>query len=94
MAQKTEKLSQEILDKIFDAQVKLNEFVVSLGQLHLRKRDLQSEMDRVDSLKVEAEQSFDIATAEFQTILADLEKIYPKGEVDLNEGVVIYESAE
>jgi ATP-dependent protease HslVU (ClpYQ) peptidase subunit len=94
MAQKTEKLSQEILDKIFAAQVKLNEFVVNLGQLHLRKRDLDSEIQKVEFLKVEAEASFDGATADFQTILADLEKIYPKGEIDLNEGVVIYESAE
>jgi hypothetical protein len=94
MAQKTEKLSQEILDKIFDAQVKLNEFVVNLGQLHLRQRDLQSEIEKVEALKINAEQSFDNATIDFQAILADLEKIYPKGEIDLNEGVVIYESAE
>jgi hypothetical protein len=94
MAQKTEKLSQEILDKIFDAQVKLNEFVVNLGQLHLRQRDLQSEIEKVEALKINAEQSFDNATIDFQAILADLEKIYPKGEIDLNEGVVIYDSAE
>jgi len=37
---------------------------------------------------------FELNDSKFTTILRDLEKQYPTGELDLNEGVVIYESAE
>jgi hypothetical protein len=75
---------QEIIAKIeILATEKVNEHTQWLVQI-----------EKVEALKINAEQSFDNATIDFQAILADLEKIYPTGEIDLNEGVVIYESAE
>ena len=35
-----------------------------------------------------------LTNEEFKVILAELEVKYPKGEIDLNEGVVYFESAE
>lgn len=94
MAQKIEKLSQETLDKIFAVQSKLNEYVLNLGQLHLRKRDLDIEIQKLEDLKIELETGFDTSNSDLKVILSDLEKIYPKGELDLNEGVVYFESPE
>jgi hypothetical protein len=31
---------------------------------------------------------------EFNQVIKDLEKAYPNGEIDLKEGVVLFESAE
>jgi hypothetical protein len=40
------------------------------------------------------ESRFDVVNEEVKGILAELEVKYPKGEIDLNEGMVYFESAE
>jgi hypothetical protein len=87
MAQITEKLPQEILDTLISSQNKANELVLTLGQIHLRIRDLNIQKERLEA-------QIDDSSKEFGQLLNDLEQKYPKGEVDLNQGVVIYESAE
>lgn len=94
MAQKTEVLSSEIIDNLKSLQSKSNEFVITLGQIHLRKRELQLELDSLKTQQTEIESVFDENNKNLNKIIKDLEKLYPMGEVDLNQGIVIYESAE
>jgi hypothetical protein len=92
MAQKTEKLTQETIDKLGLGQVKLNESILNIGQIHLRLRELNSEIERLNALKIENESKFDISQNEFNKLLSDLEINYPNGEVDLKEGTVTFEA--
>jgi hypothetical protein len=94
MAQKTETLSPEIIDNLRGMQTKANELVIGLGQLHLRIKDFKLETERLISQQKSMEIEFQSNDNEFTKIIKDLETKYPKGEVDLNEGIVIYESAE
>jgi hypothetical protein len=94
MAQKTETLLPEIIDNLRGMQTKANELVVGLGQLHLRIKDFKLETERLISQQKSMEVEFESNDNEFTKIIKDLETKYPKGEVDLNEGIVIYESAE
>ena len=94
MAQKIEKLSQETIDKLSLGQSKLNEYILNIGQIHLRLRELNSEIERLNALKIENESKFDISQNEFNKLLSDLEINYPNGEVDLKEGTVTFQSAE
>ena len=94
MAQKTEKLSPEIIENLRGMQTKANELVIGLGQLHLRIKDFKLETERLISQQKQMEIDFESNDNEFTKIIKDLETKYPKGEVDLNEGIVIYESAE
>lgn len=92
MAQKIEKLSQETIDKLSLGQAKLNESILNIGQIHLRLRELNSEIERLNALKIENESKFDISQNEFNKLLSDLEINYPNGEVDLKEGTVTFEA--
>ena len=94
MAQKIEKLSQETIDKLSLGQSKLNESILNIGQIHLRLRELNSEIERLNALKIENESKFDISQNEFNKLLSDLEINYPNGEVDLKEGTVTFQSDE
>jgi hypothetical protein len=94
MAQKTEKLPQETLDLLVKSQNKANELIFTLGQIHLRIKELNNQISIIEEDKIELENQIDNASKEFTTIIRDLEVKYPKGEVDLNQGIVIYESAE
>ena len=94
MAQKTEKLSEEVLDNLRKSQIRANELVVGLGQIHLKLKNFKIEMGKMMEEQKNMEIEFELNDSKFTTILRDLEKQYPTGELDLNEGVVIYESAE
>jgi hypothetical protein len=94
MAQKTEQLPKETLDKLVSYQNQANELILNLGQVHLRIRELKLEIERLESVKTGVETESDKIGLEFNEVIKDLEKTYPKGEIDLKEGVVIFESAE
>jgi hypothetical protein len=94
MAQKIEQLPKETLDKLISYQNQANELILNLGQVHLRIRELKLEIERLESVKAGVETESDKIGLEFNEIIKDLEKTYPKGEIDLKEGVVIFESAE
>jgi predicted nucleic acid-binding Zn-ribbon protein len=94
MAQKTEKLEQEVLDKILKTQNEASQLIFELGQISLRSRELAVEVAELDKFKTDIETKFDNLSLQLENTLSDLRRKYPTGEVDLQEGVVIYDVAE
>jgi hypothetical protein len=91
MAQIKETLQTEIIDKLKYNQAQANEAVVNLGQIELRIIDLKDDLDAVQQFKEDVLKSYRTAVDTINTELKVLEEKYPNGEVDLNEGVVIFE---
>ena len=94
MAQQTAKLSQELVDDLKGMQSKANDLVVGIGQIHLELKKFKVEMERLENQQKSMEIEFELNNEKFTNTIAELEKQYPMGEIDLNEGIVIYESAE
>ena len=94
MAQKTEKLSQELIDDLRGMQTKANELIIGIGQSHLKLKNFKIEMTKLMEEQKSMELEFELNDSKFTTTIRDLDKKYPMGELDLNEGIVIYESAE
>jgi hypothetical protein len=94
MIQKTETLSPETVNDLRSMQSKANELIVGLGQIHLRIKDFKAETQRLIDEQQLMEIEFESNDKRFTDTIRDLEAKYPKGEVDLNQGIVIYESAE
>ena len=83
-----EVLSPEILEKLRNSQSEINLIIMDLGQLGLRHR---AELLKLDQLKISMETKFDELNESVNLILSDLEKTYPKGEVDLRDGTIRFE---
>jgi len=94
MAQKTEKLSQELIDDLRGMQTRANELIIGIGQTHLKLKNFKIEMSKIMEEQKSMELEFELNDSKFTTAIRDLDKKYPMGELDLNEGIVIYESAE
>jgi hypothetical protein len=94
MAQKTEKLSQELIDDLRGMQTKANELIIGIGQTHLKLKNFKIEMSKIMEEQKSMELEFELNDSKFTTAIRDLDKKYPMGELDLNEGIVIYESPE
>lgn len=94
MAQKTENLPKETLELLINSQTKANELILNLGQVHLRIRELNNQIVKLEESKLEIETEIDSSSKQFSELIKALEIQYPQGEVDLNQGIVIYESPE
>jgi hypothetical protein len=92
--QKKEKLEESVVAKLRELQTKANDSVLGIGEIELRLRELNSELQTINKLKEQNLAVYDEAITSINTELKALEVTYPKGEIDLVEGVVIYESAE
>ena len=91
MATQIEKLQPEQLEKLKEFQAKSNDIVVSLGQISIRIREFNNEIKKLEKIKQELDLDFDKNADELGLILKELEAKYPKGELDLKEGVVIFD---
>lgn len=91
MAQIKEKLETEVIEKLKFNQAQANEAVINLGQIELRIIELKEELDGVQSFKEDVLKSYKNAVDVINGELKVLQEKYPAGEVDLNEGVVIFE---
>jgi hypothetical protein len=94
MAQQTATLSQELVDDLRGMQSKANDLVIGIGQIHLELKKFKLEMERLENEQKSMEIEFELNNERFTNTISDLEKQYPMGEIDLNQGIVIYESAE
>ena len=91
MAQIKEKLETEVIEKLKFNQAQANEAVVNLGQIELRIIELNDELKSVEKFKEDVLSAYKNAVAVINAELKVLEEKYPAGEVDLNDGVVIFE---
>lgn len=94
MAQKTEKLSQETLDKIVKSQDEANQLIFELGQISLRIREFTAEIKNMEDLKKAKEDKFDNLSLQLENTISDLQRKYPNGEINLEEGIVTFEIPE
>jgi hypothetical protein len=79
----TEKLEVTLVEKLKELNTKKSELIVNAGQLHL---DIKQLNDVLSLVEVE----FENTSKELNSVLSDLEKKYPNGEIDLIEGTVIF----
>lgn len=91
MAQIKEKLEVEVIEKLKFNQAQANEAVVNLGQIELRLIELKEELEGVQAFKEDILKAYKTSVEVINGELKVLEAKYPNGEVDLNEGVVIFE---
>jgi hypothetical protein len=94
MAIKTEKLEQSTLDKIVKYQSDANQLIFELGQLSLQIREFESQLKKMNEIKTASEEKFDNIGLQLENILSDLQRKYPNAEINLEEGVIKFESAE
>jgi hypothetical protein len=79
----TEKLEVSLVEKLRELNTKKNELIINAGQLHL-------DIKQMNVLLSVVEAEFENTSKELNSVLSDLEKQYPNGEIDLVEGTVIF----
>jgi hypothetical protein len=79
----TQKLEVSLVEKLRELNTRKNELIINAGQLHL-------DIKQMNVLLSVVETEFESTNKELNSVLSDLEKQYPNGEIDLVEGTVIF----
>lgn len=90
MSQKTDALTQPTIDKLKSIQEEQNNMIIALGQVAVRRRELQVTLDDLSEKEIEFGNRIDKSMNEMNMELAELDKQYPNGQIDLEAGTVIY----
>lgn len=89
----TVEIEESKLEAIRETNNKLNELVNAFGQLYIRNKELEEEIQRLDEAKEQAEEDFQAKNKEMRELVSELEKDYPRGQLDLQQGTVTYNPA-
>jgi hypothetical protein len=84
------KLADEKVEPLRQQNRLLNDMVMSFGQIHLRRNELQDELSNLEEQLANVESQYKEETKKMRELVSELEKEYPRGQIDLNEGVVTY----
>jgi hypothetical protein len=90
MEQNEDILSKEIIEKLKGIQEEQNNMVVALGQIAVRRRDLQKQLAELDEKEIEFGLRIDKSINEMNIELTELDTKYPNGQIDLDKGVIYY----
>jgi predicted nuclease with TOPRIM domain len=90
MEQRQEKLDDALVSMLKQIQEEQNNVVIALGQVAVRRRDLQKQLDELSAKEAEFGDRLDNSLNHMNSQLAELDKKYPNGQIDLEQGVVYF----
>ena len=90
MEQTTEALDKSVIDKLKSIQELQNNMVIGLGQVAVRRREIEKQLEELNSKEIEFGDKLDSSIDEMNSELAELDKQYPNGQIDLDAGTIIY----
>lgn len=90
MEKKIEQLQPEVVDRLKKIQTEQDNMVIALGQVAVRRRELQKQLDELSSKEEEFGTRLDKSINELNLELGELDKNYPNGQIDLEKGTILY----
>jgi hypothetical protein len=88
---KTENLSTELVEKLKRIQNEQDSMVIALGQVAVQRRQFQKNLDELSKKEEEFGSRLDKSINELNIELAELDKTYPNGQIDLEKGTITVE---
>ena len=85
------KLDESTLDTIKSLNDKSNQLLLEFGQIYIRRKEIEDELIRLDSLLEQGENEFKKNSIELKETLEALDDKYPAGRLNLQDGTVQYQ---
>ena len=91
MAQKTENLDKEIVERLKFLRDETDKIVIFLGQLAVQERALKKRLSEVEDNQEKYGAMNDKYIFELEEKLKELDKTYKNGQIDLDAGTITVE---
>ena len=87
----TAKIEADVLQSINDLNQKINSLVIEFGQIHIRKREINEELVRMDDFLEKGEDEFKVLNSELREVVDSLDDKYPQGRINIQDGTIQYQ---
>lgn len=91
MAQKTENLENEIVERLRFLRDETDKIVIFLGQLAVQERTLKRRLREIEDNQEKYGGMNDKYIVELEEKLGELDKQYKNGQIDLDNGTITFE---
>ena len=91
MAQKTENLDKEIVDRLKFLRDETDKIVIFLGQMAVQKRALNKKLNEISDNEEKYGAMNDKYIYELEEKLGEVDKKYKNGQIDLDKGTITFE---
>lgn len=85
------KLEESVLTSITDLNQKINTIISNFGNIYIRKKEIEEELKRLDTILEESEAKFKLTNEELKNVLDLLDDKYPQGRINLQDGTIQYQ---
>jgi len=85
------KLDEKIYEKLKELNQKSNLLIGDFGNIYIRKKELASEITKLDEILEKAEIDFQETNAEVNKTLEELDETYPQGRLNMTDGTIQYQ---
>ena len=89
----TIELGEETIGSIKEKNAKINDIVNAFGQIYLRRKELHEELEKLETTLEQAEADFKESNDALREEVGALDKEYPRGQINLQEGTLTYNPA-
>jgi len=87
----TAKIEAEALQSITDINQKIQNLIIEFGQIHIRKKEVNEELIRMDDFLEKGEDEFKMLNIELREVIDALDDKYPQGRINLQDGTIQYQ---
>jgi hypothetical protein len=87
----TRELGEDVVTPIKEANDEISQLVNVFGQLYLRRKELEDEMVKLEEGLERAETDFKEKNEALRGLVGELEKEYPRGQINLQEGTITFD---
>lgn len=91
MAQKTENLDKEIVERLKFLRDETDKIVIFLGQMAVQKRALNKKLNEISDNEEKYGAMNDKYIYELEEKLGEVDKKYKNGQIDLDKGTITFE---
>jgi len=91
MAQKTENLDKEIVERLKFLRDETDKIVIFLGQMAVQKRALNKKLTEISDNEEKYGAMNDKYIFELEEKLGEIDKKYKNGQIDLDKGTITFE---
>jgi multimeric flavodoxin WrbA len=85
------KLDADVVKTLTDLNEKSAMLISDFGQIYIRKKELNEELEKLDEILKATEVEFKSLNAEIKEVIDALDEKYPQGRINLQEGMVQYQ---
>ncbi len=87
-------IDTDTLTELKEHNSNMSEVVSKIGELYIKKKTLQDDLEKIDSHLSDLEFSFNKSQEKLNTIVLKLENTYKNGRIDLERGLLLYTTKE